>query len=157
MKDCFYLFIFCPLCFFQRQNCYMKCAWKPTVYHLGYVEKNNYTINCINFWGTQGSVHDWLKCEIISRTNLKFLLRIKSIFDCINNYMLAQVVPRTRNKGSKFLKVKQPLVYPMLFICKYLQTYNVYSEIWGGVKKTKQNIRNKKMCIIHQDKTYFVK
>lgn len=51
----------------------------------------------------------------------------------------------TRNKRSKFLKVKQPLVFPMLFICKYLQTYNVYSEIWGGVKKKNWEMRK---CVL---------
>lgn len=75
----------------------------------------------------------------------------------VYGYMLAQAHPKLYNKVSKFQKVfKQPLVLPMLFICKYLQMYNVYSEIWGGVKNKKDR-RDKKMCIIHQDKHYFVK
>lgn len=51
--------------------------------------------------------------------------------------------------SQRFKKLNNPWCSPMLFICKYLQTYNVYSEIWGGVKKIFE--KWKKMCIINQD------
>lgn len=92
---------------------------------------------------------------IISITNLTFLKWKASLV--VYEYMLAQLDPKVyKQQRVQISELVQPLVLLMLFICKYPQTYNVYSEIWGGVKnKTKQKKHNinKKCVLFIQTKT----
>lgn len=124
------LFLFIYFCclfllYSQQQNCYMKCAWKPTVYYLGYDAKITYcTINCISFLGgTKGTFMKGLIHRRTYQTSLKCMFSFKNIFHCINKYEVAQV---QETEGPIFKTFNSLWCSCMLFICKYLQTY-VYS------------------------------
>lgn len=150
MRDCFYLSTFiCPSLFFfvffnfSNKTVTWRVPENQLCTILEYDKKKKTIIQSIVLISgvPKGSVNNGLQCRIIADNfSFFFLLGTKSIFDCMNNSMLTKrftpsCTKYRKQKGPNFQK--QPLAFPTLFICKYLQTYNVYSEIWGGVKKEK--------------------